>query len=248
MPRAKPARPRIVDRFADVRGVVAECGAGELIAPGPAQPGVCRALDPVAERASRRGAPDVFHADDLIPRLGTKRAHDLAGPESDGRAVGPHGRDVGAPRHLGDLVVGHPGPDDAPRHVHATHPLVVEDLRPTGDDGIHRGVFGPRHVPEQPDEGVEARGPGASASGRRRAHRRCAESGRRDRSRRSRAPRRAVAGRTSPDPRRPPPQLVSLAVPRTGCDALAKGSPVVVVARFWTHHRHLNQESMVGGA
>ena len=61
----------------------------------------------------------------------------------------------------GDLIVRHPGADDAPRHVHATYPFIVEDLIAAGDDGIHRGVFGPRHVPEQPDEGSRGPSPGS---------------------------------------------------------------------------------------
>jgi hypothetical protein len=96
--------------------------------------------------------------DDLVPCLGTQRGDDLLRPAPDSRAVGSDPRDVGTSRHLADLGIGHPRADDAPRHVHATHPLVIEDLISTGDDRIDRGIFGPRHVPEEPHERVEAGG------------------------------------------------------------------------------------------
>src|SRR5262245_29187832 len=145
------------DRLADVRGVVAERRAAQLIAAAPSEPGIGRPFAPVAERTRGRGAPDVRIADDVLPRLSGQPSDDLAGPDADGRAVGAHRLDVGAARQLRDLAVGHPGADDAPREIHPAHPFLVEDLVVPGDDQVHRDVLGPRHVPEQPHERVQSR-------------------------------------------------------------------------------------------
>src|SRR5262249_47222253 len=57
-----------------------------------------------------------------------------------------------------DVVFGHSRSDGPPRDVHALRPLIVQYLRTVGDDQIHRDVFGPCHVPQEPDQRVEVRG------------------------------------------------------------------------------------------
>src|SRR5262245_18402864 len=99
------------DGLADVRGVVTERRAGELLAPTPSLPRVPRARDPVSKRARPRAALDVFDADDVVPRLGTKREHDLTSADPHSRAVGPHGLDVRTRCHLGDFGFCHSRPD-----------------------------------------------------------------------------------------------------------------------------------------
>src|SRR5262245_42296794 len=111
---------------------------------------------PVAEGAGRRRAPDVVLGDRLVPRAGPQRLDDLTRADSDRRSIGPDRGDVGARRQLAHLAVGHAGPDDTPRHVHAARPLGVENLIRAGDDQVDRDVLSARHVPEEPHERVQS--------------------------------------------------------------------------------------------
>src|SRR2546426_49728 len=105
-----------------------------------------------------RDAPDALHRDERFQILSAQRLDHGERPSRDRVPVAAKRVQIDGQAQLVHFGVVHPGAHVAPHELHPPEPfLVVEHLRPIGDEAVHAHVLDPRRVPEKPGDRVDSR-------------------------------------------------------------------------------------------
>src|SRR2546425_8599758 len=105
-----------------------------------------------------RDAPDALHRDERFQILTAQRLDHGERPSRDRVPVAAKRFQIDGQAQLVHFGVVHPGAHVAPHELHPPEPfLVVEHLRPIGDEAVHAHVLDPRRAPEEPGDRVDSR-------------------------------------------------------------------------------------------